>query len=130
MFDPKNPRTDTEELDPQPPDSEALTPLQEARRRLRQTERKLSRQIEENKQAKRRLARQREEIVALQTRLAKMEAGDTEEGIRPENIVWIFGSGRTGSSWLAFMMGALPEHSRWNEPLVGYLFGHTITTGP
>ena len=76
------------------------------------------------------MARQQEEIVALQTRLAKMEAGDTEEGIKPESIVWIFGSGRTGSSWLAFMMGALPEHSRWTEPLVGYLFGHTITTGP
>jgi hypothetical protein len=47
-----------------------------------------------------------------------------EEGVRPENVVWIFGSGRTGSSWLAFMMGDLPDHTRWNEPLVGYLFGH------
>ena len=24
------------------------------------------------------------------------------------------------------MMGALPNHSRWNEPLVGYLFGHLL----
>jgi hypothetical protein len=44
--------------------------------------------------------------------------------MRPENIIWVLGSGRTGSSWLTFMMGALPDHTRWNEPLVGYLFGH------
>jgi hypothetical protein len=44
--------------------------------------------------------------------------------VLPENVVWVFGSGRTGSSWLTFMMGSLPDHTRWNEPLVGYLFGH------
>jgi hypothetical protein len=44
--------------------------------------------------------------------------------MQPENIIWVFGSGRTGSSWLTFMMGALPDHTRWNEPLIGYLFGH------
>jgi hypothetical protein len=47
-----------------------------------------------------------------------------DEGVNPESVVWIFGSWRTGSSWLGFMMGDLPDHSRWNEPLVGYLFGH------
>jgi hypothetical protein len=56
--------------------------------------------------------------------LAKREAGQAEEGVRPENIVWVFGSGRTGSTWLSQMMGLLPDHSRWNEPLIGYLFGH------
>jgi len=56
--------------------------------------------------------------------LARREAGQAEDGVRPVNIVWIFGSGRTGSSWLSLMMGSLPDHSRWNEPLVGYLFGH------
>jgi hypothetical protein len=55
--------------------------------------------------------------------LAEREASQ-EVGIRPENIIWVFGSGRTGSSWLTFMMGSLPEHTRWNEPLIGYLFGH------
>jgi hypothetical protein len=99
--------------------------FKEARQWLRQAGRKLATRTEELKRAKRRLARQHEEIAALQTRLASREAGDTEEGIKPERIVWIFATGRTGSSWLAFMMGALPDHSRWNEPLVGYLFGHT-----
>jgi hypothetical protein len=71
----------------------------------------------------RKLARQKREIAALQTVLARREAGE-EVGIRPENVVWVFGSGRTGSSWLTFMMGGLPDHTRWNEPLIGYLFGH------
>lgn len=44
-------------------------------------------------------------------------------GVRPENVVWIFGSGRTGSSWLSRMMGGLEDHYRWNEPYVGELFG-------
>ena len=48
-----------------------------------------------------------------------MESG----GIRPENIVWIFGAARTGSTWLSRMMGELPGHAVWKEPLVGSLFG-------
>ena len=43
--------------------------------------------------------------------------------VKPENIIWIFGSGRTGSSWLSRMMGGLDDHFRWNEPYVGELFG-------
>ncbi len=82
-------------------------PLRETRRALR-----------------RKLAKQEQKIAALQAMLAKRDAGDHDHGIRPENIIWVFGSGRTGSSWLTFMMGSLPDHTRWNEPLVGYLFGH------
>jgi hypothetical protein len=74
-------------------------------------------------QALRKLERQERETAALRALLAKRDAGQ-KVGIRPENIVWVFGSGRTGSSWLTFMMGALSDHTRWNEPLVGYLFGH------
>ncbi len=75
------------------------------------------------RQANRKLARQQAEIAALRARLAKWEAGDEAEGITPENIVWVLGSGRTGSSWLSSMMRALPDHARWNEPVVGMLFG-------
>lgn len=77
-------------------------------------------------QAKRtalKLVRQEQEIAALRSMLAKRDAGE-DIVIPPENIIWVFGSGRTGSSWLTFMMGALPDHTRWNEPLIGYLFGH------
>ena len=51
------------------------------------------------------------------------DAGDQHGGIQPENIVWIFGSGRTGSTWLGRMMGDLEDHSLWHEPYVGEIFG-------
>lgn len=44
-------------------------------------------------------------------------------GINPENIVWIFGAGRSGSTWLMRMMAEMPRTSFWNEPKVGNLFG-------
>ncbi len=44
-------------------------------------------------------------------------------GIRPENIIWMFGTARTGSTWLAFMMEGLEGHTVWREPYVGDLFG-------
>jgi hypothetical protein len=73
-------------------------------------------------EALRKLKKQEREIAALRAILARREAGE-DPGLRPENIIWVFGSGRTGSSWLTFMMGSLPDHSRWNEPLIGNLFG-------
>jgi len=73
-------------------------------------------------QALRKLRKQEREIAALRAILADRDAGE-DVGISPENIIWVFGSGRTGSSWLTFMMRALPNHSRWNEPLIGKLFG-------
>jgi hypothetical protein len=51
-------------------------------------------------------------------------AADREYGIEPANIIWIFGGARTGSTWLSRMMGEMPGHSVWNEPLVGALFGN------
>ncbi len=46
------------------------------------------------------------------------------DGVRAENVVWIFGTGRSGSTWLASMMAGLDDHAMWNEPLVGNLFGN------
>ena len=43
-------------------------------------------------------------------------------GVRPANLVWIFGAGRTGSTWLARMMGEMEGQSVWFEPRVGELF--------
>jgi hypothetical protein len=49
---------------------------------------------------------------------------NTEAGsIKPENIVWIFGSRKTGSTWLSWMMEELEGHAVWREPYVGELFG-------
>jgi hypothetical protein len=44
-------------------------------------------------------------------------------GIEPENIVWILGTGRTGSTWLGRMMGDLGNQVLWHEPYVGEIFG-------
>jgi len=44
--------------------------------------------------------------------------------VRPENLVWMFGTARTGSSWLSAIMGEIEGYSRWHEPLVGHLFGN------
>jgi hypothetical protein len=44
--------------------------------------------------------------------------------MRPEKIVWIFGTGRSGSTWLGSMMEDLEGCAMWNEPLVGNLFGN------
>jgi hypothetical protein len=44
--------------------------------------------------------------------------------VRPENLVWVFGTARTGSSWLSAIMGEVGGYRRWHEPLVGHLFGN------
>jgi hypothetical protein len=49
-------------------------------------------------------------------------SGGEVDGIRPENVVWIFGAGRTGSTWLSKMMGELEGQTVWFEPWVGALF--------
>lgn len=46
------------------------------------------------------------------------------EGIEAENLVWIFGFGRSGSTWLSVMMGEMEGHTVWQEPAVGALFGN------
>jgi len=69
-------------------------------------------------QAVRRLAEKDREIVRLRSRLD--EAG----GIDPDNLVWMFGVARTGSSWLASMIGDLEGNAMWYEPYVGDVFGY------
>ena len=52
------------------------------------------------------------------------EAPAERAGAVPENIVWIFGSGRSGSTWLSSMMGEMSGQILWGEPWVGTLFGN------
>jgi hypothetical protein len=77
---------------------------------------------EKLRKAEQQIARQKQEIERLR---AAMEGNGDETGnIRPERIVWIFGSGRSGSTWLSSMVGDLSGQTLWGEPWVGYLFGH------
>jgi hypothetical protein len=56
--------------------------------------------------------------------LANSPRGDAQDRrVRPENVVWIFGSGRSGSTWLRSMMAEMEGHRVWEEPMVGQLFG-------
>ncbi len=60
------------------------------------------------------------EISGLRARLA----GDASASdVNPGNMIWIFGSGRSGSTWLRSMMGEMSNHRIWEEPMVGRLFG-------
>jgi Sulfotransferase domain len=89
--------------------SQADQGLEEARRELAGKDRELE-------ETRRRLAE-------LRSRLSDGAAGTGAGGVRPENIVWIFGSSKTGSTWLSWMMEELENHAVWREPLVGQLFG-------
>ncbi len=60
---------------------------------------------------------------AIGMRARRQLRGEKADGrLRAENIVWIFGAGRTGSTWLSRMMGELEGHTEWFEPWVGALF--------
>jgi hypothetical protein len=43
--------------------------------------------------------------------------------INPENIVWILGSPRTGSTWLGEILGEPRGHALWKEPFFGVVLG-------
>ena len=59
--------------------------------------------------------------------LGRLRSG---EGIDPGKMVWIFGSGRSGSTWLRSMMGELDDARVWEEPMVGRLFGEFYARAP
>lgn len=43
--------------------------------------------------------------------------------LEPQDLIWIFGSERTGSTWLGRMLGEMRGQVLWDEPLIGMLFG-------
>ena len=49
-------------------------------------------------------------------------ASPETNNVRPENIVWTFGSAWSDSAWLGSMLGTA-EGTVWNRPLLGDLFG-------
>ncbi len=81
-------------------------------------------QSRELKQTRRLLAAKEQELAELRSRLARSGTESGAGGINPENIVWIFGSGRSGNTWLSSMMGDIEGHAVWREPNVGFLFGY------
>lgn len=69
------------------------------------------------------LCRRLEELESENSELrARLGRGVKDGGVNPKNLVWIFGAGRSGSTWLARMMGEFEKHAVWFEPHVGDLF--------
>lgn len=50
--------------------------------------------------------------------------GSSRDGrLHAGNLVWIFGTAKTGTSWLSAMLADAPGYAQWREPNVGNLFG-------
>jgi hypothetical protein len=66
-------------------------------------------------------------VAGLRERLGAKIAGSgtfrRSSNVNPENMVWIFGMGRSGNTWLMGMMRDMSNQQTWDEPFVGKLFG-------
>jgi hypothetical protein len=59
--------------------------------------------------------------------IAGVRAGEqrrVQAGVPEERVGWIIGCGRTGSTWLAEMLGDLPLVRKWHEPYFGRFLKH------
>ena len=63
----------------------------------------------------------------LRLRAARPREGEQALGVNPENVVWIFCTARSGSTWLRSMLDDLVDGEVWEEPKVGRLFGEFYT---
>ena len=66
--------------------------------------------------------RKRDETISqLREELSQVRSGS--ESFPAEGLIWIFGSARTGSTWLGKMLGSLPGAGLWSEPAIGAMVG-------
>lgn len=93
--------------------------------KLRQAQERLAESNQQLQRVRKREARKDFQIARLQEQISKAKSLTKLEGRLAEgSIVWVFGSNRTGSTWLASMLSEIKGHKLWNEPHVGRLFGH------
>lgn len=63
----------------------------------------------------------------MHLRIAGLRDGSRDgvltDRVNPTNVVWIFCTGRSGSTWLRGMLEDLVDCKVWEEPKVGQLFG-------
>jgi hypothetical protein len=96
-------------------------------------EARLRAQAQELAGARRRVEAQDRRIRELQGLTSAEGGGDARRGgaeagtklgnVDPQNIVWILGSPRTGSTWLSQILGELEGHAEWREPFFGVVLG-------
>ena len=53
----------------------------------------------------------------------ELEGTEQATGVNPENVIWIFCTARSGSTWMRSMLDDLLDGEVWEEPKVGRLFG-------
>jgi hypothetical protein len=96
--------------------------------------RRLAKRSRTLRQIKERLTGRRQqiylELAGLRARLLGDAAVNLGTPVNSGNIIWIFGSGRSGSTWLRSMMGEMSYHRIWEEPMVGRLFGEFYARAP
>jgi hypothetical protein len=51
---------------------------------------------------------------------------EAQEPLSAQQLIWMFGQPRSGSTWLSWMMAEFENQERWHEPYVGLLFGGFI----
>ena len=81
-------------------------------------------QNRELEEARQQLASKDRELAELRARLIRSPTETGAGAVNPRNIVWLFGSGRSGNTWLSSMMEDVEGHAVWREPNVGFLFGY------
>lgn len=59
----------------------------------------------------------------LGAKIAGGEGIGRSRSAKAENMVWVFGMGRSGNTWLIGMMRSISGYYTWDEPFVGKLFG-------
>lgn len=97
--------------------------IADQRRKLKWSHEKAVEKNERLRKYRERVEQQGRELAGLRKKLSGRDTGAVSRSIQPENVVWMFGYGRTGSTWLSYMMAEISGHTAWFEPYVGALFG-------
>jgi hypothetical protein len=82
-----------------------VTQLPGKSKELAQIRETIVRKNEKLEKLRRQLVVKDRELAKLRADLGTSRAKAQVEGIRPENIIWIFGTAKTGSTWLGSLMG-------------------------
>ena len=98
-------------------------PLIQARAKVHARERRVEQLKRRARHRKRRVGNLKQRVSRFDHRVRKLEAElESLKPARAESIVWIFGSGRSGTSWLANMVSEALEAPLWFEPRLGDVF--------
>jgi len=112
---------------PKPTYSKALWIGQDLIRRLERSLRGVAKRSPMIRKARNELVERYHKVLLkgakVRNRLPNSDPLAQASGVNPENMIWIFCTARSGSTWLRSMMAELAEHRVWEEPKVGRLFG-------